>query len=65
MAAGTTTRTFISFGNNYSALNNRITLASTAHFVRLMNNDIEVINADWLEKMISLSLQANVGANRA
>lgn len=25
-----------------------------------MNNDIEVINADWLEEMISVALQANV-----
>jgi GT2 family glycosyltransferase len=47
---------------NYSALNNRIALASTADFVCLMNNDIEVINADWLEEMISVALQANVGA---
>ncbi|MFL9985158.1 glycosyltransferase family 2 protein [Paraburkholderia sediminicola] len=47
---------------NYSALNNRIALASTADFVCLMNNDIEVINADWLEEMVSVALQPNVGA---
>ncbi|MBC8722825.1 glycosyltransferase family 2 protein [Paraburkholderia sp. 31.1] len=47
---------------NYSALNNRVALASTADFVCLMNNDIEVINADWLEEMVSVALQANVGA---
>jgi GT2 family glycosyltransferase len=47
---------------NYSALNNRIALASTADFVCLMNNDIEVINANWLEEMVSVALQPNVGA---
>jgi O-antigen biosynthesis protein len=47
---------------NYSALNNRVALASTADFVCLMNNDIEVINADWLEEMVSVALQKNVGA---
>ncbi|NKJ49765.1 glycosyl transferase family 2 [Burkholderia sp. SG-MS1] len=47
---------------NYSALNNRVALASPADFVCLMNNDIEVINADWLEEMVSLALQPNVGA---
>jgi GT2 family glycosyltransferase len=62
LAAGTTTRTFISFASNNSALNNRIALASTADFVCLVNNDIEVINAGWLEEMISMALQANVGA---
>ncbi|MFM0466138.1 glycosyltransferase family 2 protein [Paraburkholderia strydomiana] len=47
---------------NYSALNNRVALASTADFVCLMNNDIEVINADWLEEMMSVAIQKNVGA---
>lgn len=47
---------------NYSALNNRVALASTADFVCLMNNDIEVINADWLEEMVALASQPNVGA---
>jgi GT2 family glycosyltransferase len=47
---------------NYSALNNRVALTSTADFVCLMNNDIEVINADWLEEMVSVALQPNVGA---
>jgi GT2 family glycosyltransferase len=47
---------------NYSALNNRIALASTADLVCLMNNDIEVINADWLEEMVSIALQPKVGA---
>lgn len=47
---------------NYSALNNRVGLASTADFICMMNNDIEVINADWLEEMISVAVQSKVGA---
>ncbi|SIT36296.1 Glycosyl transferase family 2 [Paraburkholderia ribeironis] len=47
---------------NYSALNNRVALGSSADFVCLMNNDIEVINADWLEEMVSVALQKSVGA---
>ncbi|MEB0136047.1 glycosyltransferase family 2 protein [Actimicrobium sp. CCC2.4] len=46
---------------NYSALNNRIALASQADFVCLMNNDIEVINDNWLSEMVSLAIQPNVG----
>ncbi len=46
---------------NYSALNNRIGLASTADFICLMNNDIEVICEGWLSEMLSLAIQAKVG----
>lgn len=47
---------------NYSALNNRIALASKAEFVCLLNNDIEVITPDWLSELVSIALQDNVGA---
>ncbi|MFM0328571.1 glycosyltransferase family 2 protein [Paraburkholderia strydomiana] len=47
---------------NYSALNNRVALTSTADLICLMNNDIEVISADWLEEMVSVALQPRVGA---
>nr|WP_253189619.1 glycosyltransferase [Paraburkholderia fungorum] len=47
---------------NFSALNNRVALVSTADFVCLLNNDIEVITADWLEEMVSVALQPKVGA---
>ncbi|MFM0499350.1 glycosyltransferase family 2 protein [Paraburkholderia caffeinilytica] len=46
---------------NYSALNNRVGLASTADFVCLMNNDIEVITPEWLSEMVSVALQPGVG----
>lgn len=47
---------------NYSALNNRVGLASQADFVCLMNNDIEVITPTWLYEMVSIAIQPNVGA---
>jgi GT2 family glycosyltransferase len=47
---------------NYSALNNRIALASEAEFVCLLNNDIEVITPEWLSELVSVALQDNVGA---
>jgi O-antigen biosynthesis protein len=47
---------------NYSALNNRVALASKAELVCLLNNDIEVITPDWLSELVSIALQDNVGA---
>lgn len=47
---------------NYSRINNRVALASDADFVCLMNNDIEVIDPDWLTEMVSLAVQDRVGA---
>ncbi|AQQ41706.1 glycosyltransferase family 2 protein [Burkholderia cenocepacia] len=47
---------------NYSALNNRVALASSADFVCLLNNDIEVITPDWLSELVSIALQDGVGA---
>jgi O-antigen biosynthesis protein len=47
---------------NYSALNNRVALASKAEFVCLLNNDIEVITPEWLSELVSIALQDNVGA---
>jgi O-antigen biosynthesis protein len=46
---------------NFSALNNRVGLKSTADFVLLLNNDIEVINTDWLTEMVSVATQPGVG----
>ncbi|WP_321941331.1 glycosyltransferase family 2 protein [Paraburkholderia tropica] len=46
---------------NYSAINNRVGLASTADFVCLLNNDIEVITPEWLSEMVSVALQPGVG----
>lgn len=47
---------------NYSAINNRVALASDAEFICLMNNDIEIIDGGWLSEMVSLGIQDRVGA---
>ncbi len=47
---------------NYSAINNyAVTLTHGEHLV-FMNNDIEVINRDWLECMLEHSQREEVGA---
>jgi len=47
---------------NYSALNNGAVLEAKGEFVGLINNDIEVISANWLGEMISIASQPGVGA---
>lgn len=47
---------------NFSRLNNQVVQRSEADFICLMNNDIEVITADWLNEMVSHALQEKVGA---
>ena len=47
---------------NYSALNNLAVEQARGDVVALINNDIEVINEDWLDEMVSLALQPGVGA---
>lgn len=47
---------------NYSALNNGAVVEAKGEFVGLINNDIEVISADWLGEMISIASQPGVGA---
>ncbi|WP_163593456.1 glycosyltransferase family 2 protein, partial [Klebsiella variicola] len=42
---------------NYSALNNGAVVEAKGEFVGLINNDIEVISADWLGEMISIASQ--------
>lgn len=46
---------------NYSALNNTAIAKSRGEFVALVNNDIEVIDADWLREMVSLAQRPDVG----
>lgn len=46
---------------NYSALNNRAVVEARGEFVGLVNNDIEVINREWLSEMMSIALQPDVG----
>jgi GT2 family glycosyltransferase len=47
---------------NFAALNNRAVAAASAEFVCLMNNDVEVVHADWLTEMVGVAVQPGVGA---
>ncbi|MBW0146836.1 glycosyltransferase [Marinobacter arenosus] len=47
---------------NYSALNNSAVEMANGEIICLMNNDIEVIEPDWLSEMVSIVLQPKVGA---
>ena len=47
---------------NYSAINNAGVEAASGDVLCLLNNDIEVITADWLEEMVSQALRPGVGA---
>ena len=45
---------------NYSQLNNRGVQLSGGHFIALLNNDVEVINDDWLSEMVSRAMRPEV-----
>ena len=47
---------------NFSRLNNRAVRLAKGQFIGLINNDIEVIAADWLDDMVSVANQDGVGA---
>jgi len=47
---------------NYSALNNAAVKVARGEVVGLLNNDLEVINADWLTEMVSHALRPEIGA---
>ncbi|MCB5197372.1 glycosyltransferase family 2 protein [Deefgea salmonis] len=47
---------------NYSALNNAAVKQANGEIIGLINNDIEVINADWLAEMVSHALRPEIGA---
>lgn len=47
---------------NFSTLNNRAAELATGEYYCLMNNDIEVLDPDWLNEMVSVALQPGVGA---
>jgi glycosyltransferase involved in cell wall biosynthesis len=47
---------------NYSAINNFGVANALGEVICLLNNDIEVISADWLGEMVSLALQPTTGA---
>jgi len=45
---------------NYSRLNNHGVELSRGSFVALLNNDVEVLHADWLAEMVSRAMQPKV-----
>ena len=47
---------------NYSALNNAAVKLARGEIIGLINDDIEVINADWLSEMVSHALRPGVAA---
>ena len=47
---------------NYSAINNFAVRESHGEIVGLLNNDIEVINRDWLSEMVSQAVRPGIGA---
>jgi O-antigen biosynthesis protein len=47
---------------NFSRLVNRGVIASSGEICVLLNNDVDVINADWLDELVSHALRPEVGA---
>ena len=47
---------------NFSRLNNQAAAAARGSVLCFLNNDTEVISADWLDEMVSLACQNGVGA---
>ncbi len=46
---------------NYSAINNFGASQSDADVLILLNNDIEVINSDWIEALVKQAMRPNIG----
>ncbi|MFL5817581.1 MAG: glycosyltransferase, partial [Conexibacter sp.] len=47
---------------NYAALNNAAVMRSTADVVVFLNNDTELIDADWVEQLLEEACRPEVGA---
>jgi GT2 family glycosyltransferase len=47
---------------NYSAINNHAVRVTRGALLCLLNNDIEVIGADWLGEMVSQAIRPEIGA---
>lgn len=47
---------------NYSAMNNAAAAEAKGEILLLLNNDMDVIHADWLNEMVSHALRPEVGA---
>lgn len=50
------------FPFNYSTINNRAVEAASGEIIGLINNDIEIIERNWLKEMVSQLLRKNIGA---
>lgn len=48
-------------GFNYSSINNYGIQYATGEYIILLNNDIEIITYDWIEKMLGFCQKVNVG----
>ncbi len=46
---------------NYSAINNFGVTHTNAPVIGLLNNDLEVINGDWLDEMVSNAIRPEIG----
>lgn len=46
---------------NYSAINNYAVQQAKGEIIGLINNDIEVINPDWLTEMVSHAIRPDIG----
>jgi GT2 family glycosyltransferase len=47
---------------NYSAINNRAAAQARGRFLCLLNNDIEMLQPDWLKLMVAQAMREDVGA---
>ena len=47
---------------NYSAVNNLGVSYATGDYILLLNNDTEVITANWMEEMLMYAQREDVGA---
>ncbi len=47
---------------NFSAINNRGARAAQGEYLVLLNNDTAVLHEEWLEEMLGIAQQADVGA---
>ena len=47
---------------NYSYLNNEAVKKSAGEYVLLLNNDIQILTDNWLEKMLGYAQQEHIGA---
>jgi glycosyltransferase involved in cell wall biosynthesis len=47
---------------NYPAINNMAVTQASGSIIGLINNDVDVINSDWLSEMVSLAITTDAGA---